>query len=471
MYIETERLIIRSIETTDEQAYTEMASDGSLHDILGDCDVCQKRIASWVREAQTLDRENRPDREYLAYAVTDRQSGNLLGSVGCSYYEDLCQTGLCCFMGALYRGKGYAAEAAAAYTAYLLSHYDIPRIIATVRDDNTAAWKTVEKIGFTLTEIKMYRDINDEQADLYRFYEMPSPVSRALAHWGMQNDKTERIYDTAWQVGNDYVLKVYHDLSMLQRNLNMLTKLDEMNIPVGRVVFTCDNRSYVSLDNAFYFLSEKLPGSTITRIDHHQNLALEMGEIIARLHAAFQKCEAQEGIWNNSLLDEMKGWVGDTLERNGFSRVSREAYEEAVSHLADLYAELPVQLIHRDIHSGNFLFAEGVFSGYIDFDLSQRNIRIFDICYFMLGLLSRQENLKIAQGEWMLFLRNVIRGYEKEARLSPAEKRAVPYVMECIELLFVAYFEETGDSTCADDAFDIFLFIKARENAILNYIA
>ena len=281
MYIETERLIIRSIETTDEQAYTEMASDGSLHDILGDCDVCQKRIASWVREAQTLDRENRPDREYLAYAVTDRQSGNLLGSVGCSYYEDLCQTGLCCFMGALYRGKGYAAEAAAAYTAYLLSHYDIPRIIATVRDDNTAAWKTVEKIGFTLTEIKMY----------------------------------------------------------------------------------------------------------------------------------------------------------------------------------------------RDIHFGNFLFAEGVFSGYIDFDLSQRNIRIFDICYFMLGLLSRQENLKIAQGEWMLFLRNVIRGYEKEARLSPAEKRAVPYVMECIELLFVAYFEETGDSTCADDAFDIFLFIKARENAILNYIA
>lgn len=34
-------------------------------------------------------------------------------------------------------------------------------------------------------------------------------------------------------------------------------------------------------------------------------------------------------------------------------------------------------------------FQEGKFSKYMDFDLSQRNIRIFDLCYFMLGLLLR----------------------------------------------------------------------------------
>ena len=36
------------------------------------------------------------------------------------------------------------------------------------------------------------------------------------------------------------------------------------------------------------------------------------------------------------------------------------------------------------------LFFEGDFSGYIDFDLSQRNIRIFDICYFLTGLLAEE---------------------------------------------------------------------------------
>ena len=42
------------------------------------------------------------------------------------------------------------------------------------------------------------------------------------------------------------------------------------------------------------------------------------------------------------------------------------------------------------MHFGNFLFQEGSFSGYIDFDLSQKNIRIFDLCYFLAGLLAEE---------------------------------------------------------------------------------
>lgn len=79
MHKETERLIIRSIESADEEAFVEMASDGSLHDIFGECGDCRKLIGSWIREAQ------------------------------------------------------------AACSACLLSHCDIPGIIAAVRDDNTAS--------------------------------------------------------------------------------------------------------------------------------------------------------------------------------------------------------------------------------------------------------------------------------------------------------------------------------------------
>ncbi len=470
MFIETERLIIRSIEPTDEQAYIEMASDGSLHDIFGDCSNCHKWIGSWIQEAQALDKEDQPGREYLAYAVTEKQTGTLLGSVGCSYYEDQKQTGMCYFIGAPYRGHGYAAEAAAAYTAYFFSHYDIPRIIAAIRDENIASWKSMEKIGFSLTGTKMYQDINDRQEQLYRFYELSSPVNRVLAHWGLQEHKTVRIYETAWQVGDAYVLKIYHDLNLLKRNLKTLRMLSEMNIPVGQAVPTCDNAAYVLSGQAYYFLSKKLPGSNITRLDCPQDLALQMGEIIANLHTAFKKCGNLEGIWDNSLLDETVGWVRDQLSDNGWSRVSEAEYEETVSQLADIYAELPVQLIHRDIHFGNFLFSDGIFSGYIDFDLSQKNIRIFDICYFLLGLLSRQEDMRITAEEWLGFLRDVVWGYEKVLKISEAEKKAIPYVMECIELLFVAYFEKTGNFLCADDACRIYTFIRAREALIQNCI-
>ena len=38
------------------------------------------------------------------------------------------------------------------------------------REDNLPSWKTIERAGFSLTERKMYRDINDANEELYRFY-------------------------------------------------------------------------------------------------------------------------------------------------------------------------------------------------------------------------------------------------------------------------------------------------------------
>ena len=139
--------------------------------------------------------------------------------------------------------------------------------------------------------------------------------------------------------------------------------------------------------------------------------------------------------------------------------------------MAALYEKLPVQLIHRDVHFGNFLFANGEFSGYIDFDLSQRNIRIFDPCYFLLSLLSEREKNGITEAQWFEFLENVFAGYEEKLELSEAEKQAVPYVMECIELLFAAYFEGIGDGRCGEAACKIFEFIKSRENKIWRWIS
>lgn len=124
MFIEKERLIIRSIEPTDEQAYIDMASDGSLQDIFGDCSDCREWMGTWIQEARALDRQNNPAGEYLAYTVTDKQRGIPLGSVGCSYYEDLKQVGITYFIGSAFRGQGYAAEAAKAYAQYFFTHYD-----------------------------------------------------------------------------------------------------------------------------------------------------------------------------------------------------------------------------------------------------------------------------------------------------------------------------------------------------------
>ena len=108
--------------------------------------------------------------DYLAYTVELKDTHEVIGSVGCSYYKDMEKVGIVYFVGREYRNHGYAAEAAKAYVRYLLQQYEQDEIIATIREDNVPSWRTIEKAGFRLTEKKLYQDIDDETEQMYRFY-------------------------------------------------------------------------------------------------------------------------------------------------------------------------------------------------------------------------------------------------------------------------------------------------------------
>lgn len=88
--------------------------------------------------------------------------------------------------------------------------------------------------------------------------------------------------------------------------------------------------------------------------------------------------------------------------------------------------------------------------------MSQRNISIYDIAYFLLGLLADKEYNKLSDDSWLIIVQETIRGYEEYISLLDCEKNAIVAVMKCIELLFVAYFTNERDSACAKDAADIF---------------
>ena len=73
MNLETQRLLVRSIQLSDEKPFIEMASDGSLTEIFGDCSECGKWMGDFIKEAIQLDSENNPDREYLAYVIRSEE--------------------------------------------------------------------------------------------------------------------------------------------------------------------------------------------------------------------------------------------------------------------------------------------------------------------------------------------------------------------------------------------------------------
>ena len=74
------------------------------------------------------------------------------------------------------------------------------------------------------------------------YTEMNDNIRNLLFHWGLQNCQVKQIYNSTWQVGEEYVLKVYENIEGLERNLKILHILGEMNIPVGKVVPANDKK-------------------------------------------------------------------------------------------------------------------------------------------------------------------------------------------------------------------------------------
>ena len=172
MRLETERLAIRSLAPADERAFIEMASDGSLREIFGDCSNCGEWMGDWLREAMQLEAEGDPRRAYIAFAIERRADGCTIGSVGTSYYEDMGRVGITYFLGAQYRGHGYMAEAVQAFVRYVFGTYDVELLIATAARRNIASCRTLERAGFELTDTRPYRDMFDEVAEPSNFYEL-----------------------------------------------------------------------------------------------------------------------------------------------------------------------------------------------------------------------------------------------------------------------------------------------------------
>lgn len=320
---------------------------------------------------------------------------------------------------------------------------------------------------YALSESSIRRIISKERK---RFEKMKENVLEILKEWNMEKEEIKQIYDSAWQVGEEYVLKVYDDPDNLERNIRLISILSDLGIPVGSLINTGQDRSYTKDNENYYILTQRLKGNPIVSSSQLEKLAIPMGRIIAELHKAFLECEKQEDFWENSLLQEMKGWIKDTLEEDGWTHVSKSLFEDTLANLEKWYDGLPVQLIHRDVHFGNFLFEGECFSGYIDFDLSQKNIRIFDLCYFLLGLLCEEEALVVTEGKWFQVLQNVFQGYTAINPVQPQEIQAVPYVMKSIEILFAAWFLRQKDMKCCEDAVNILRFVDENTEKILDVL-
>ena len=104
-----------------------------------------------------------------------------------------------------------------------------------------------------------------------------------------------------------------------------------------------------------------------------------------------------------------------------------------------LYSGLPRQIIHRDPNPGNIIYGVDQW-GFIDFELAERNARIYDPCYAATAVLS--ETFGQNNDKWLDIYRDIICGYDSIAHLTEMEKKAIPYVILANQFVCVAWFAE-----------------------------
>lgn len=269
-------------------------------------------------------------------------------------------------------------------------------------------------------------------------------IQKLLSHWNLQDESIANIYnentgrqsENAYSIGDDYIIKFTANLGNIKRNISISHAMIKADIPTFEIVKTVSGDDYIQSGELYFMVTKRIQGRQLKCEDIFANtdLAFCIGKNIAKLHNAIKDFDESNFNYVNILNDV----------KSNFPKVNNLInIDDFTDKFAVVYDKLPKQLIHRDINPSNMIFDDDEFKGFIDFDLSEVNIRIFDICYCATAILSECfNNSDIDKCKWIKIFDNLVKGYESITPLSEYEKQALPYVIYSIQIICIAHFSK-----------------------------
>lgn len=263
-------------------------------------------------------------------------------------------------------------------------------------------------------------------------------ATRVLKHWGLDGEKLRDVLvestgaqrENLSEVGGKYFLKRTSDPQKLEHNLVLTRALAELGLLSPVPVPTLAGEEYLVEGEYRYTLTERLPGHHVTAQEllEPENARRE-GMAIRGLHRALKDIDAS--VEDDDLLSTLKNWAVPAAKvALGLTNAWCEGY---LAELESLWQELPRQIIHRDLCPGNLVRHDEEW-GFLDFELSQRNIRIYDVVYAAGAVLS--ETFSEHSDAWLGCWRGLLEGYAP----TQTERRAAPLVLLGSQMVCVAWF-------------------------------
>lgn len=315
--------------------------------------------------------------------------------------------------------------------------------------------------------------MNKDLKKVLEYYELEGDIQIVAEDITYETDRQPHV----WTVNEKYILKMTTNLEELKRHLKLSHLLEKVNIKTQTPILTRMNETIVELEQQYFILLEKIKGNVLMDYltEDEQQLGYQLGQILANLHLGLEKITPNlEGLWDNQMCDELSDWVKEEIEAYiSVSHLPKEEIKQfetvknlCLKHFNQTYHQLPRQAIHRDFHGGNLIFDEGEFVGYIDFDLSQINARIFDVCYLCTGALAANFMDEQKRTKWINFSKQVFKGYNEVNPLTLPEKDMISDMMIAIDLIMVAFFARDGYTELADSNLLMINWIKTHARGI-----
>lgn len=260
-------------------------------------------------------------------------------------------------------------------------------------------------------------------------------IKKLLSNWDLQdnevtniiNENTGKQNENAFYIGNDYVIKYSANLASIKKTTIFA---DTVKLKNGD--------DYLQSADLYFIVVNRIKGKQLKCEDvfTDTSIAYTIGVNIAQLHnklIEFDNADfKQVNIYNNCV---------ESIDK--IQNLTQEFIDDYKNTFGKIINQLPTQLIHRDINPSNMIFDNGEFKGFIDFDLTEVNVRIFDICYCATAILSEcfsKPNVDI--NKWLEILENLVAGYDSINKLSDSEKQALPYVIYSIQIICISYFSQ-----------------------------
>ncbi|HOP54534.1 MAG TPA: helix-turn-helix domain-containing protein [Bacillota bacterium] len=253
----------------------------------------------------------------------------------------------------------------------------------------------------------------------------------------------------AWTIGTEFVLKTGKNPAGLKTHIAISRALAESGMEAAYPIATRSGEDFITIDDRYYVLTHKIKGSPLTPEERYGGdrfkTGWEYGKAISKLHKILEKYDDSIEVNDNNLLDTVLSWALPETKRimeQWNLALPDEFYTEYELVFPDLYRRLPRHIIHRDPNPSNIIFADGKVTGSVDFVISERNVRLFDPCYCGTGVLSEAVGI-VHDGfeKWPEIFSGIISGYDRNSKLTPAEKQAIPYVIYSIQMISIAWLE------------------------------